>query len=332
MKSKIISKFLVVLILVAIVAMAVSVNVSAGGECGSKKTGTNNSGTGSIAQNSVKEGTFYVYQGGIQYENGKPVIRLFSTTWCPHCSWIKDTFDKVAKEYVENGEIIAYHWEIDTGDNTLTPEVETEVPQSELAIFKTFNPRGSIPTFVFGEKYWRIGNGYERQNDLSAEEYEFRTIIYTLLNKEDTTIKESWYSSEANYHNIDIVDAKYTIESNKDIVVIDVRTISEYKSGHISDAISIPLLSLKQRINELDKEDSIIVYCKGGSRSEEACKILTQNGFENIFNLEGGIDAWSFAGYEIVESTDEKSDSIIENTITAYIDYVDLREEQDSSA
>lgn len=111
----------------------------------------------------------------------KPVLRLFSTTWCPHCQWIKETFDKVAKDYTAQGGIKAYHWEVDTGDNTLTDEVEAQVPAEEMAIYSKFNPRGSIPTFVFGCKYWRVGNGYEQQDDLASEEAEFRAVIEELL-------------------------------------------------------------------------------------------------------------------------------------------------------
>lgn len=115
------------------------------------------------------------------YQDGKPVIRLFSTTWCSHCKWIKETFDNVVKEYVNEGKIIAYHWELDTGDNTLTAEIEIEVPLEELDVFDRFNPGDSIPTFVFGEKYYRIGNGYESEQDLLAEEKEFRAVIEALL-------------------------------------------------------------------------------------------------------------------------------------------------------
>lgn len=115
-------------------------------------------------------------------ENGKPVIYLFSTTWCPHCQWISETFDKVVKEYVDSGKIKAYHWEIDINDNTLTAEKETKVPDKDLAIYQEFNPQGSIPTFVFGGKYFRTGNGYEAQKDLVSEEAEFKVVIDDLLN------------------------------------------------------------------------------------------------------------------------------------------------------
>lgn len=113
--------------------------------------------------------------------NGKPNIYLFSTTTCPHCTWIKETFDKVAKEYVDAGKINAYHWEIDINDNTLTANKETEVPKEMMAIYQEFNPGGYVPTFVFGCKYFRTGNGFEQQNDLKSEEKEFRAVIEKLI-------------------------------------------------------------------------------------------------------------------------------------------------------
>jgi thiol-disulfide isomerase/thioredoxin len=138
-------------------------------------------GTDSETKEIAEIKTFSFREGNICLENSKPVIRLFSTTWCPHCIWIKDTFDSVVKEYVDAGKITAYHWELDTGDNTLTPEVETVVPGSELAVYREFNPKGSIPTFVFGCKYSRVGNGFESSKDLVSEEKEFKAVIETLL-------------------------------------------------------------------------------------------------------------------------------------------------------
>jgi thiol-disulfide isomerase/thioredoxin len=117
----------------------------------------------------------------LELQDGKPVVRLFSTTWCPHCQWIKSTFDKVASEYAAQGKIVAYHWELDVQDDALTPQNENGIPESEMQVFTKFNPNKSIPTFVFGGKYVRIGNGYEAQNDLAAEEAEFRAVIEALL-------------------------------------------------------------------------------------------------------------------------------------------------------
>ena len=127
-----------------------------------------NEDEGEIETTGFTPGTFDEKAGAEICEvGGKPVIRLFSTTYCSHCVWIKSTFDSVVQEYVDAGKIVAYHWELDTKDNTLTDAVETEVPASEEAVYREFNPKGTIPTFVFGCKYHRVGNGYEQEDDLA---------------------------------------------------------------------------------------------------------------------------------------------------------------------
>jgi len=125
--------------------------------------------------------TFSMREGEVCTENGKPIIRLFSTTTCPHCKWITDAYEETVMEYVNQGKIVAYHWELDTEDNTLTSFKETYVPEEEKNLFVEFNPRRSIPTFVFGCKYYRIGNGYEQENDLNSEKREFKAIIEKLI-------------------------------------------------------------------------------------------------------------------------------------------------------
>lgn len=112
-------------------------------------------------------------------ENDKPVVRMFGTTWCPHCKWITPTFDKVIQSYGDK--IVAYHWNLDNQDNELTSFAESTIPLTEMAVYNKVNPKGSVPTFVIGCKYTRIGNGYESQNNLDAEETEFRTVIDKIL-------------------------------------------------------------------------------------------------------------------------------------------------------
>ena len=111
-------------------------------------------------------------------EQGQPLIRLFSTTWCPHCQWIDSVYSKVVEEY--EGSIEAHNWLLDTDDDSLT-QSKDPIPASEREVYATYNPQGSIPTFVFGCKYVRIGNGYETQDDKDAEEREFRSIIDELI-------------------------------------------------------------------------------------------------------------------------------------------------------
>lgn len=114
-------------------------------------------------------------------EDGKPIIRLYSTTICPHCRWINGTFNGVVDEYKNKGLISAYHWDLDVGNNQYTPEKESSIPKAEVELFTSTNPQQSVPTYLFGCKYWRIGNAYETQDDLDAEAAEFKAVIEKLL-------------------------------------------------------------------------------------------------------------------------------------------------------
>jgi len=83
--------------------------------------------------------------------------------------------------------------------------------------------------------------------------------------------------------------------NNDDVVVLDVREANEFGGGHINSAKHIPMSTLKKRVAELEKFKSshVLTYCRSGSRSNYACKILKKEGFENVYNLSGGVMNWS---------------------------------------
>jgi rhodanese-related sulfurtransferase len=85
--------------------------------------------------------------------------------------------------------------------------------------------------------------------------------------------------------------------NNEDVVVLDVREASETAAGKIAKAVQIPVSAVKTRIAELDKHKgkTLLVYCKTGARSAAACKELSQNGFDKIYSLNGGLLAWQEA-------------------------------------
>jgi rhodanese-related sulfurtransferase len=80
-------------------------------------------------------------------------------------------------------------------------------------------------------------------------------------------------------------------------ICLDVREDKELGDGFINNAKHIPLGELQTRITELNnaKQKPILVYCRSGSRSGQACNMLTKEGFENVSNLAGGIMAWEAA-------------------------------------
>lgn len=95
------------------------------------------------------------------------------------------------------------------------------------------------------------------------------------------------------YKNINFEQAKQIIDGNS-VIILDVRTEEEFITGHIMNAINIPVDELEYRIEELeDKESIILVYCKSGNRSVMACEILEENGYMNVYNI-GGVVDWPY--------------------------------------
>ena len=84
------------------------------------------------------------------------------------------------------------------------------------------------------------------------------------------------------------------LNGDEDFILLDVRTENEFLVSKIADiSYHIPMNDIPLRINELDGNKQIIVYCKSGKRSAKVCKYLNNNKFSNIYNLKGGILAWS---------------------------------------
>ena len=82
--------------------------------------------------------------------------------------------------------------------------------------------------------------------------------------------------------------------------LLDVRDPQEYEEVHIPDAHLIPLDQLASRIDEVPKDEEVVVYCRTGNRSRDAYDILSQAGYTNVTSIDGGIYAWAQAGYEVV--------------------------------
>ena len=76
-------------------------------------------------------------------------------------------------------------------------------------------------------------------------------------------------------------------------VILDVREKWEYDICHIENSVHIPMGQITERKDDLNNNDMIIVVCHHGIRSRMVAKYLDANGFTNIINLSGGVDAWS---------------------------------------
>ena len=101
----------------------------------------------------------------------------------------------------------------------------------------------------------------------------------------------------ANFESVDVMSAHRMIGSERNITILDVRTPEEYRrDGHLKNAVLIPVSLLEKEIGRLKraKGGKVIVYCRSGSRSVMASRILAVHGFTPV-NVKGGINAWKKA-------------------------------------
>ena len=98
---------------------------------------------------------------------------------------------------------------------------------------------------------------------------------------------------------------------NRPHVILDAREREEYDVSHIPDALYFGYENPQYDIlNEIDKDDIIIIYCSIGYRSEKLGEKLNKKGYKNVLNLYGSIFEWANAGYPLVDSNDEPTDRI----------------------
>jgi rhodanese-related sulfurtransferase len=102
------------------------------------------------------------------------------------------------------------------------------------------------------------------------------------------------------YEDITVDQAKALIETTPSLVIVDVRTESEFFTERIEGAINIPLDVLQQRLAELKFIDTMLIYCRTGNRSTQAANILIENGFSDFYHMQGGIVTWKENGYPVI--------------------------------
>lgn len=81
--------------------------------------------------------------------------------------------------------------------------------------------------------------------------------------------------------------------AERDVVLLDVREDAEVAVARIEGAVHVPMGQIPARFHELDRARPLVVMCKVGGRSRRVAEFLLGQGFEQVFNLRGGIDAWS---------------------------------------
>lgn len=112
----------------------------------------------------------------------------------------------------------------------------------------------------------------------------------------------NWFKSDDSGNSVKKISASEFVELYKTQkgIILDVRTQSEYDSGHLKGAQKADLLSgeFSRKMNQLDPNKTYYLYCRSGGRSGKASKMLAKQGFENVYNI-GGFGALQATGFKI---------------------------------
>jgi rhodanese-related sulfurtransferase len=98
--------------------------------------------------------------------------------------------------------------------------------------------------------------------------------------------------------NVPTVDAAQVTDN---AYLLDVREPDEWAAGHPPDAHHLPMMEIPARAAEVPVDRDVVVLCRVGARSAQVVAYLRQRGYENVYNLDGGMFAWAAAGRPIVD-------------------------------
>jgi rhodanese-related sulfurtransferase len=103
------------------------------------------------------------------------------------------------------------------------------------------------------------------------------------------------------YQSITPVAASRLIAEKKNLTIVDVRTLEERELAAIENSVLIPVGQVIKGDFSLPKTQPILIYCAVGGRSFYAAKYLIIRGYQEIYNLEGGVEAWQKAGLPVIK-------------------------------
>ena len=108
-------------------------------------------------------------------------------------------------------------------------------------------------------------------------------------------------SSQNTVKNISAAEVKSLMQDNHEIEILDVRTPAEYGAGHLKNSKNVDIFSseFSKTISNLDPEKTYLVYCAVGGRSNQAAKLMKQQGFNNVYNSKEGFTSLKKVGIEV---------------------------------
>jgi len=96
--------------------------------------------------------------------------------------------------------------------------------------------------------------------------------------------------------------ANWMEDESHQLRIIDVREMPEIAQGTMPKAEPLPLATLPARLSDFESGEKLVIICRSGARSAQACLFLQQQGFNNVYNLRGGMIAWAHNDLPIVRS------------------------------
>src|SRR5438309_7505361 len=112
------------------------------------------------------------------------------------------------------------------------------------------------------------------------------------------TFRDLLSATKKEIREVTVDDVKRLVEQKKPVKLVDVRETEEYAAGRLPGALSIPRGYLELRIEDKAKrDDELVVYCAGGTRSALAAKTLKEMGYTNVASMAGGYNRWHDAAY-----------------------------------
>ncbi len=176
--------------------------------------------------------------------------------------------------------------------------------------------------------------GVDKRIDLFAEAIRTRSTVYDLAEIEHAYAPP--YSSAKDPVNIagmvaeNILDGTTQVIYWRDIAaddfLLDIRTPDEFELGSIEGAVNIPLDHLRDHLDELPRDKRMVVFCGIGLRAHVACRMLVQKGFDNVYNLSGGLKTFETA------SQKQSNEDIFENDYIGIDDNIYRGQEKTASA
>jgi len=103
-----------------------------------------------------------------------------------------------------------------------------------------------------------------------------------------------------NIKELDVNALQSYFDEGKKIRLLDVRGVGEMAQGMIPNAEKLPLHTLPARLNEICADEVTVLYCRSGARSAQGVGFMAQQGFDNVYNLRGGIMAWAQNGMPLM--------------------------------